>query len=131
MIGVDDMWDVVADSDSALYAPARALAVRLDVDPELLWPLLRGLGPTPLASAAADLRTLSAPIDAARSAPRGRTPTARERCATRSGSGTAGIADLQAERELDPARRLAPRLWGEAKRLTQAQATELRRILHL
>ena len=38
MIGVDDVWDVVADSDSALYAPARALAVRLDVDPDLLWP---------------------------------------------------------------------------------------------
>jgi len=42
-----------------------------------------------------------------------------------------GIADLQAERARDPARRLAPRLWGEAKRLTQAQAAELRSMLRL
>lgn len=37
MIGLDDMWDVAVDSDSAVCAPARALAVRLDVDPDLLW----------------------------------------------------------------------------------------------
>jgi len=48
MIGVDEMWDVLVDADDPLYAPVRALATRVDVDPELLWPLVRGLGPTPL-----------------------------------------------------------------------------------
>ena len=33
MIGVDDMWDVVADADDPIYGPARALAKRIDMDP--------------------------------------------------------------------------------------------------
>ena len=64
MIGVDDMWDVVADSGDALYAPARALAARLDIDPELLWPLVRGLGPTPLPRPQRIYGRLFPPIDA-------------------------------------------------------------------
>ncbi len=132
MIGADDMWDVVVDSDSALYAPARALARRLDVDPEMLWPLVRGLGPTPLPRPQRIYGRISAPIDA--SAFGSSWEHSEGARALRDAVRTAvarGIADLQAERERDPARRLAPRLWGEATRLSQAQATELRRILHL
>jgi 1-acyl-sn-glycerol-3-phosphate acyltransferase len=132
MIGVDDMWDVVVDSDSALYAPARALAVRLDVDPDLLWPLLRGLGPTPLPRPQRIYGRILAPIDASafgsswEDADGARALRDAVRAAVQH-----GIADLQAERELDPARHLGPRLWGQARRLTGAQATEVRRILHL
>jgi hypothetical protein len=64
MIGVDNMWNVVVDSDSALYAPARALALRLDVDPDLLWPPLWGLGPTPLPRSQRIYARISDPIDA-------------------------------------------------------------------
>jgi 1-acyl-sn-glycerol-3-phosphate acyltransferase len=132
MIGVDDMWDVVIDADSALYAPARALAVRLDVDPDLLWPLLRGLGPTPLPRPQRIYGRFSAPIDASAFGSSWEdTDGARALRDTVRAAVEQGIADLQAERELDPARRLGPRLWGEARRLTRAQATELRRILHV
>jgi 1-acyl-sn-glycerol-3-phosphate acyltransferase len=132
MIGVDDMWDVVADADSALYTPARALAARLDVDPDLLWPLLRGLGPTPLPRPQRIYGRIAAPIDAsAFGSSWDDTDGARAlRDAVRIAV-ERGIADLQTERELDPARHLAPRLWGEAKRLTKAQAAEVRRMLHL
>ena len=84
MIGLDDMWDVVVDSDSAVYAPARALAVRLDVDPDLLWQLLRGLGPTPLPRPQPIYGRISRRSTPQRSVPPGRTPTAHERCETRS-----------------------------------------------
>ena len=132
MVGVDDMWDVVVDSDSALYAPARALAVRLDVDPDMLWPLVRGLGPTPLPRPQRIYGRISASIDASTFGSSWEdTDGARAlRDAVRAAVAQ-GIADPQAERELDPARRLAPRLFGEARRLTRAQASELRRILHL
>jgi hypothetical protein len=64
MIRVDDTWDVVVDSAGLLYAPVRALAVRLDVDRDLLWPLLRGLGPTPLPRPQRIYGRISTPIDA-------------------------------------------------------------------
>jgi hypothetical protein len=128
MVGVDDMWDVV-DSDSALCAPARALVMRLDVDPDMRWPLVGGLGPTPLPRPQRMNGRVSASIDASTFGSSWEdTDGARAlRDAVRAAVAR-GIADLQAERELDPARRLALRLFGDARRLTRAQATELRRI---
>jgi 1-acyl-sn-glycerol-3-phosphate acyltransferase len=64
MIGVDDMWDILVDADDVLYAPARRLGARLSVDPELLWPLVRGLGPTPLPRPQRIYGRLAPPIDA-------------------------------------------------------------------
>jgi 1-acyl-sn-glycerol-3-phosphate acyltransferase len=130
MIGVDDMWDVVADADDPLYAPARALAARVGVDRELLWPLLRGLGPTPVPRPQRIYGRLAAPIeggafgsswDDVRGAQRLRDAvrTAVQR----------GIEELQTERAHDPARRLGPRLRGEARRLTREQTAALRRLV--
>ena len=132
MIGVDEMWDVLVDADSPLYAPVRALAARVDVDPELLWPLVRGLGPTPLPRPQRIYGRFAAPIDArAFGSSWGNTSAAKAlRDAVRAAV-QGGIRDLQAERAQDPARSLAPRLWGEAKRVTHEQATTLRRILKL
>jgi 1-acyl-sn-glycerol-3-phosphate acyltransferase len=132
MIGVDDMWDVVADSGDALYAPARALAARLDIDPDLLWPLVRGLGPTPLPRPQRIYGRLFPPIDArAFGASWEDADGARGlRDAVRA-SVAGGIAELRAERRNDPARNLGPRLTREARRLTAAQAAALRRLLPL
>lgn len=132
MIGVDEMWDVIVDADDPLYAPVRALAARVDVDPELLWPLVRGLGPTPLPRPQRIYGRLAAPIDARSFGSSWRDTSAAK--ALRDAVQAAvrgGIDDLQAERAHDPARSLAPRLWGEAKRLTYAQAAALRRIMRL
>ncbi len=132
MIGVDDMWDVVADSGDALYAPARALAQRIDVDPEMLAPIVRGLGPTPLPRPQRIYGRISAPIDARAFGMswddvRG---AAALRDAVRDGV-RRGIDDLELERERDPARHLVPRLRGEARRLTRAQVSALRGLLRL
>jgi len=132
MIGVDDMWAVVADADDALYAPARALAKRLDIDPDLLFPVVRGLGPTPLPRPQRIYGRLGAPIDAREfgSSWDDAGGAARLRDAVREAVGH-GIEELEAEREDDPARRLVPRLRGEALRLSRAQAAALRRMLPL
>ncbi len=130
MIGVDDMWDVVVDADDRLYAPARALASRLDIDPELLFPLVRGLGPTPLPRPQRIYGRIGAPIDARDFG--SAWEDARGAAALRDAVRTAvanGIEDLRRERREDPARNLGPRLRGEAARLTRAQVTALRRIL--
>jgi 1-acyl-sn-glycerol-3-phosphate acyltransferase len=130
MIGVDDMWDVVVDSGDPLYAPARALARRAGVDPELLFPLVRGLGPTPLPRPQRIYGRIGAPIDAR--AFGSSWDDAAGAAALRDevkAEVRAGIDALEAERERDPGRRLAPRLRGEAVRLTTTQSTALRRVL--
>ena len=130
MIGVDDMWDVVTDADDALYAPARALAARLDIDPETLWPVVRGLGPTPLPRPQRIYGRIAAPIDArAFGSSWDDTGAAQALRDAVRGSVERGIEDLRLERRNDPARRLGPRLRGEARRLTGAQVAALRRML--
>lgn len=130
MVGVDEMWDVVADADDALYAPARALAARLDVDPEMLLPLVRGLGPTPLPRPQRIYVRLAPPIEARAfgSSWEDAAGAAELRDAVRTAV-RAGIGELQLEREDDPARHLVPRLRDEALRLTRSQAAVLRRML--
>lgn len=130
MIGVDDMWDVVVDADDRLMAPARALAARLDIEPDLLFPVVRGLGPTPLPRPQRIYGRIAAPIDARAFGSRwdDAAGAARLRDAVRDGV-REGIADLQREREADPARHLVPRLQGEVARLTRAQVAALRGML--
>ncbi len=116
-IGVDDMWDVVLDADHPLYAPARALAGRLGVDPDLLWPVVRGIGPTPLPRPQRIYSRIGTAIDAAAfgsswdDADGARALRRAVRTALE-----AGIDQLIAEREHDPARHLVPRLAGEVRR---------------
>lgn len=130
MIGVDDMWDVVVDADDALYAPARALAKRLEINPELLFPVVRGLGPTPLPRPQRIYGRIAAPIDARRFGDSWNDTdgAAALRDAVRDAVAS-GIAQLLAERERDPDRRLVSRLRGGAVRLTREQAAVLRGML--
>lgn len=130
MIGVDDMWDVVADAEDPLLRPVRALAERLDIDPELVWPVVRGLGPTPLPRPQRIYGRIAAPIDARRfgSAWDDAAGAKALRDAT-SIAIRAGIDDLLAERRQDPARDLVPRLRGEVRRLTRSQVTAARHLL--
>ncbi len=130
MIGVDDMWDVVVDADDRLMTPARALATRLDIDPELLFPVVRGLGPTPLPRPQRIYGRIAEPIDAATfgSSWDDAAGAARLRDTVRDAVRD-GIEDLQRERREDPARHLVPRLQAEAARLTRAQVSTLRAML--
>ncbi len=130
MIGVDDMWDVVIDADDAVYAPLRALAARIDIDPDLLFPVVRGLGPTPLPRPKRIYARLGRPIEATKfgSAWDDSAGAAALRDAVRTAV-AATIEQLLLERDSDPARRLGPRLRDQALRLTRSQATALRRML--
>ena len=130
MIGADEMWDVVADADDALYAPARALAKRLDVDPEMLFPIVRGLGPTPLPRPQRIYGRLAPPIDGRRFGASWEDTAGAAELRNHVREAVArGIEELKGEREDDPARHLAPRLGGEALRLTRAQVAALRGLL--
>ncbi len=130
MIGVDDMWDVVVDADSTLYAPARALAKRLDIDPEMLFPVVRGLGPTPLPRPQRIYVRIGEPIDARRFGTSWEDADGARRLRDEvRGAVARGIEELQIERAEDPERHLAPRLREEALRLTKSQVTALRRML--
>ena len=130
MIGVDDMWDVVVDGDDPLLAPVRALATRLDIDPELVWPIVRGLGPTPLPRPQRIYGRIAAPIDARDfgSAWDDAAGAKALRDATSSAIRT-GIDALLDEREADPGRDLVPRVTGEVRRLTRAQVAAARHLL--
>lgn len=130
MIGVDDMWDVMVDADDRLMAPARALAARLDIEPEQLFPIVRGLGPTPLPRPQRIYGRIAAPVDAREfgSTWDDAAGAARLRDVVRDAV-RGGIDDLQRERQDDPACRLVPRLQGEAARLTRAQVATLRQML--
>jgi len=130
MVGVDDMWDVIADAGDPLYAPARALARRVGIDPDVLFPLVRGVGPTPLPRPQRIYARLCAPIEAGAfgSSWDDATGAAALRDRVR-GALSVAIEDLLEERERDPARRLAPRLAGQAMRLTRSQAAAVRSLL--
>lgn len=130
MIGVDEMWDVLVDAGDAIYAPARALASRIGVGPEMLWPVVRGIGPTPFPRPQRIYGRLAAPIDA-RDFGRSWDDTDGAR-GLRDAVKTAvkgGIDDLIAERDKDPARLLLPRLRGETERFMRSQAANLRKRL--
>lgn len=130
MIGVDDMWDVVVDADDYLMRPVRALARRLDVDPEMVWPIVRGLGPTPLPRPQRIYVRIGAPIDARAfgSSWDDAAGARRLRDAVKAAIAQ-GIDDLLAEREQDPARHLIPRVGAEARRMTRAQVSAARRLV--
>ncbi len=130
MVGVDDMWDVVIDADDDLMRPVRALAGRLDIDPEMVWPVVRGLGPTPLPRPQRIYGRIGPPIDARAfgSSWEDAAGARRLRDAAKAAI-TSGIEDLLAEREQDPERHLVQRVRGEARRLTRAQVAAARQLV--
>ena len=130
MIGVDDMWDVVVDNEDPLLRPVRALAERLDLDPELVWPVVRGLGPTPLPRPQRIYGRIGEPIDAREFGTAWDDAAGAKRLSDATSTAIRrGIDDLLAERREDPARDLVPRLRGEVRRLTRAQVTAARHLL--
>lgn len=130
MVGVDDMWDVIADSGDPVYAPARALARRIGIDPDVLFPLVRGVGPTPLPRPQRIYARICAPIEADAFGTSWDDATAAAALRDRvRGTLSGAIEDLLEERERDPARRLVPRLTGQAMRLTRSQAAAVWSLL--
>lgn len=109
-VGVEDALDVVLDSGHLQRTPVGRAFERLGFRVEVLPPLVKGLGPTPIPRPERLYFEFRPPID-----PRafGETPTDEAARALRDrvkGEVEAGIASLRERQSQDPHRRLLPRL---------------------
>ncbi len=117
-VGVEDAFDIVLDADELLAAPLAAPFARvidaLGVRRDVLWPLVRGIGPTPLPRPERVYFGFAPPVPSAGTDPddpealralRDRVRTAVED----------QIVALRALREADPQRALGARLLARAK----------------
>ena len=110
-VGVEDALDVVLDSSDLLRTPIGKAMKRMGLRVELVPPIVKGIGPTPLPRPERLYFELRAPVD-----PRefgddpGDDRAARALRDRVKGEVEAGIASLFAAREADPQRRLLPRL---------------------
>jgi len=116
-VGIEDALDVVLDSSDLLRTPLGKAIQRLGFRVDLLPPIVKGIGPTPLPRPERLYFEMRDPVD----------PHA---FATRAGDDDgvralrdhvraeveAGIASLQAAREVDPDRKLLPRLTRRLRR---------------
>ncbi|MBB2989135.1 1-acyl-sn-glycerol-3-phosphate acyltransferase [Mycolicibacterium iranicum] len=119
-VGAEDSLDVVVDTDNALWAPARRLFERVSGSPDL-FPIVRGIGPTPIPRPERQYYWFGEPIatddiattdDRAVSEVRDRTKTAIE----------GGISFLLDEQRADPQRSVAARLFGPERRTTRPRS---------
>jgi 1-acyl-sn-glycerol-3-phosphate acyltransferase len=113
-VGAEDALDVLVDTDNRLLAPARRLFEKLSGSPDL-FPIVRGIGPTPIPRPERQYYWFGDPIDTSAVAGtddravediRDRTKTAIEQ----------GIAFLLTEQQADPERSVIRRLLGPQRR---------------
>jgi 1-acyl-sn-glycerol-3-phosphate acyltransferase len=110
-VGAEEAYDIVLDADSPLLAPLRAAAERLGGRWELMWPLARGLGPTPLPRPERFYFGFGAPISTREYAGRHDDETALRALRDRARAGvTEQIERLQEHRANDPERDVLARL---------------------
>ncbi len=114
-IGVDDMFDIVWDADDLLASPLGPLLRRLAPRPDLIPPVVRGIGLSVLPRPERVYFRFLSPIETAGVAGRTDDPVhcfaVRERVRH---SVEAGIDALLTERDRDPNRALLPRLLHRA-----------------
>jgi 1-acyl-sn-glycerol-3-phosphate acyltransferase len=110
-VGIEDAYDVLVDADHPVFAPVRRAAERLGVRWELVMPVARGLGPTPLPRPERLYYSFGPPVTTSEWAGRAEDPAAlgAVRDAVRD-SIYAQMAALRAEQATDPHRRLRARL---------------------
>lgn len=110
-VGVEDAFDIVIDADEILASPVGRVLERLGVRPDLVWPVVKGIGPTPLPRPERLYFGFAPPIETASYERRSGDP---ERCAELRDRVRAAvrrtIRELRAQREADPGRSLLGRL---------------------
>jgi 1-acyl-sn-glycerol-3-phosphate acyltransferase len=113
-VGAEDAFDIVVDNDHRVLEPARRLFEKVSGSPDL-FPLVRGIGPTPIPRPERQYYWFGAPIDTAQvnatddravGSVRDQTKTAIEQ----------GIAFLLDEQRADPYRSVRQRLFGPERR---------------
>lgn len=110
-VGVEDAWDVVLDADDVMRGPVRRAVESLGMRSEVMLPLARGIGPTPLPRPERLYFDIGEPIEVSRWAGRHDDPTAcRELRDQTRAAVEAGIARLRDYQSTDPDRPLRRRL---------------------
>jgi 1-acyl-sn-glycerol-3-phosphate acyltransferase len=113
-VGAEDALDVVLDNDHPVLAPARRLFERLSGSPDL-FPLVRGIGPTPIPRPERQYYWFGPAIETADIAPTDDRAVAALRDETRTAI-EGGIAFLQEQQRTDPQRSVLRRLLGPERR---------------
>ncbi len=117
-LGVEDGFDIMFDADDLLRTPLGGLLRLAGVREDIIWPISRGIGPTPLPRPQRFYFDISAPI---RTAPLQGQQDDDEVCWTIreevQASIEAGLDRLRAYRRSDPQKHLVPRLIASAGRL--------------
>jgi 1-acyl-sn-glycerol-3-phosphate acyltransferase len=109
-VGAEDALDVVVDTDNRFLAPARALFERLSGSPDL-FPIVRGIGPTPIPRPERQYYWFGEPIETAGVAAGDVRAITHIRDETKSAI-EGGIDFLLGEQARDPYRSLRGRLFG-------------------
>ena len=108
-VGAEEAWDIVLDADEMLAGPLGALADRLGFRRDAVFPILRGLGPTPLPRPQRLYFRLFPPVPTTGVDPDDRDACLAVRDQVRAAI-EAGIDGLQHTRAHDPDRDVLPRL---------------------
>lgn len=108
-VGAEDAFDIVVDTDNRFLAPARMLFERLSGSPDL-FPIVRGIGPTPIPRPERQYYWFGEPIDTGGIAAGDDRGIGRIRDETKAAI-EAGIAFLLGEQARDPDRSLVRRLF--------------------
>jgi 1-acyl-sn-glycerol-3-phosphate acyltransferase len=106
-VGAEDSLDVVVDTDNRFLAPARSLFEKISGSPDL-FPIVRGIGPTPIPRPERQYYWFGAPIETASVAAGDDRAVGRFRDETKTAI-EAGIAFLLEEQARDPDRSLIRR----------------------
>jgi 1-acyl-sn-glycerol-3-phosphate acyltransferase len=110
-VGVEDAFDIVLDADEIMASRFGRALTRLGLRRDLVWPIVKGIGPTPLPRPERQYFRFAPPIETAsyerRADDAGRCGELRDRV---KGAIEASIEDVLAERETDPDRRLGARV---------------------
>ncbi|MCG5434070.1 acyltransferase family protein [Mycobacterium sp. MYCO198283] len=109
-VGAEDSLDVVVDTDNRFLAPAKNLFERISGSPDL-FPLVRGIGPTPIPRPERQYYWFGEPIDTAAIATSDDRGVGHLRDVTKTAI-EGGIEFLLAEQARDPYRSLRARLFG-------------------
>lgn len=116
-VGVEDALDVVLDSSDLLRTPIGKAMQRLGIRVEIVPPLVKGIGPTPVPRPERLYFEIREPIDPCAFGSDPSDDVAARALRDRvKGEVEAGIASLLAHREGDPKRWLLPRLVGRLRR---------------
>jgi 1-acyl-sn-glycerol-3-phosphate acyltransferase len=119
-VGAEEAWDILIDANDIMATPVGRLIDRLGWRTDVLLPIVRGIGPTPLPRPERLYFRFMPPIDTR--AYRGRHHSRRACFALREEVKVAiecGIQDLLRRRDKDPQRELLPRLIGQLEKAAQ------------